>query len=96
MSIDYTEEGHQMSSETGSLDNEMDRDAENEACRFMRERNKAKFHGEASMREEFGVLMGKNVAQSSSLWVAQIAADQVGGKVVRCTVTTSQWVEVES
>jgi hypothetical protein len=63
---------------------------------FKDSKPKAKFHGEASMRVEFGVLMGKNVAQSSSLWAAQIAADQVGGKVVRCTVTTSQWVEVDA
>jgi len=60
---------------------------------------KAKFHGEASMREEFGVLtLNDRVLGFGSDYEAAKEALRFsrGRKLVRRTVSVSQWVEVDA
>ena len=56
--------------------------------------DKAKFHGEATMREEIGYLMSDGVVWSKGSGTPTIGTFAVGE--VRRTITTSQWVEVDA
>ena len=60
--------------------------------------DKAKFHGEATMREEFGHLNHGRIYSSPNCdrddYERMVYT--LGGKLLRRTVTTSQWVEVDA
>lgn len=60
--------------------------------------DKAKFHGEATMREEFGTIRatGSITNWGEDAMEAERISSHFGLKVVRRTVTKSQWVEVDA
>ena len=65
---------------------------------FKDSKPKAKFHGEASMREEFGHMERGQVYWSPNANRTDIEqmVVEMGGKLVRRTVSVSQWVEVDA